>query len=197
MGVLWSSAAARADDAEDARQAAEADRTSATQRQLEADVEVATLRDELASVRAELADVPPAVDTAALDAEIEALETEIDRLATMNVDLTAFIEATSATQQGEPESVPVQAPPGPVLDPSLTPEFSRYVGELLSSRSGSSNLGQGQSECLGAAVINTIGVDALGAGLNNAATTTANDVVVSALQSAAAFCNIDPSLIFG
>jgi chromosome segregation ATPase len=202
MGSLWSSARSRADDADAALQIAEAERDTAIQRQLDADVEVATLRDELAAARQELGSIAPLDDTASLDAKIVELETEIGRLTANNADLTAFIDATEAAEaaeQVEPEAEanPTQSPSEPTFDPALAPEFSRYVGELLSSRSASSALGQAQSECFGAAVINSIGVDALGAGLNNSATTAANNVVVDAMNRATVTCNIDPSLIFG
>lgn len=104
---------------------------------------------------------------------------------------TAELETSLAA--AEARLAELESNEGVALD---TPEFDRWIGELLSSRSGGSRLGADAASCFGAAVIDQIGLDALGAGQNNAASGQSRQVVIDAMVSAADTCGIDQALIF-
>jgi|GEM_PF-1104875 len=204
MGWLYFGAHARADDAETATREAIADRTAEADARVAADAEVTRLRDESTAARAGLDQAQndasvSATEVIALAAQVGALEADVTRLEAENADLlddlaaaeASAAEASSSADDGAPSAADA------TFDSTTLPEFTRYIGETLSSRNGSSRLAQAQSECFGAAIIDQIGLDALGAGLNLAATSQQNDVVVDAMQSAASTCGIDPGLIFG
>ncbi len=107
------------------------------------------------------------------------LEDEVEARAAAEVELA---EAAAADE------------PGPAdVDAA---EFHRWIGELLTSTSGGSRLDQAQSTCFGAAVVDEIGLDALGAGQHNGASGSDNQVVIDAMVAAAAACGIDQSLVF-
>ena len=83
-----------------------------------------------------------------------------------------------------------------MFDINAAPEFAQYIGEQLSSTTGPTVLGEGQTTCLGTAVVNDIGLDALGKGLQSRASASQSTVVVEAIGRAATTCGIDPSAIF-
>lgn len=208
MALLWMSARSSRDDITAERDAAIAERdanidsrqdvsaalistqsdlndATTANADLEADLEAA--RTEIAALEAD-ASAEPVVDTERVDA----LEQEVADLEVRNQALADEIAELQAELDAQTEG-----PTEPTaFDATSTPEFARWVGETLSSRSGSSRLAQSQSECFGAAIVNSIGLDALGQGLNLAASSAANNVVVGAMQNAADFCNIPRNLIF-
>lgn len=160
-----------------------------------ADAEVAQLRTDLATAEAAREEVASGTD------ELAAIQAENDTLSSALADTEAQVtglEAEIADVQAALDAATAAAAEGADrLDPAQTPEFARWVGELLSSRTGSSRLGQQASTCFGAEVIALIGVDAVGAGQHNAASGAARQVVIDAMNAAAATCGIDPGLIYG
>jgi hypothetical protein len=203
MGLLWMSARGGDDSAIAERDAAVAERDASTaERQDVAAALITTQSDlnasqadnvrlqaELDAALAASADVaPPVVDSSQTDE----LNGVIDDLTVRNQDLAEQLAAV----QAELDAALAAPADAPTFDATTTPQFSRYIGELMSSRNGSSRLAQAQSECFGAVIVNTIGLDALGKGLNLSASAADNNLVVGAMQSSANFCNIPLELIF-
>ena len=136
-----------------------------------------------------------------LSDQIVALQTELSTAAAISIDTAIDAEIESETEAVEPVAEAVAEPDivaavPATFDIASAPNFGRYVGELLSSRSGSSRLGDADSTCYGTAIINDIGLDALGKGLHLSASSADNNAVVGAMQAAASSCGIDLSLIF-
>jgi hypothetical protein len=217
MTLLWMSVQTERDDAIADRDQAVAARDAAaeanntTQNELiaandaltTAEGEIARLEVRIEDLEAELAATPESSSVegvAELEAEVATLTEEVERLTAENAALMATIEEAeiipAPETESEPESAPAATTTGAEFDASTTPEFARYMGEVLSSRNGSSRLSATQSTCFGTEVINDIGLDALGAGLHNARTSEANNNVVGAMQRAAQTCGIDQTLIF-
>lgn len=205
MGLLWMSAGSARDDAVAEREVAISERDANITSRQDLSAALITTQSDLSEAQADnerlqaeldealataepIAPVEPVVDTAREDALAE----QISELDVRNQELADEVAALQAELDAATEAVTEPV----AFDATTTPEFSRWVGELLSSRSGSSQLAKTQSECFGAAVINSIGLDALGAGLNLAASSAANNLVVGAMQSGAEFCGIPSSLIF-
>jgi hypothetical protein len=214
MGLLWFSVSGSRDDAASERDAAQAavaaetERTSAALDSLaatEAELEAAQSDNEqiAAELAAAEADAAEATAATARATEAEALLAEVNvQNETLAAEITALeaalADAEAAAQTAESANVPtVPATPEPVVfDIDAAPDFARYLGEQLSSTNGASVLGQGQNTCLGTAVVNDIGLDALGNGLRSGASSNQNTVVVDAIGRAAVTCGIDPSAIF-
>ncbi len=123
-------------------------------------------------------------------AAVAAAEADNAELVAQNEELSASVKELSAQLEVASAGVPASA------DIDDMPDLARYIGESLSSRSGTSRLSQSQSTCFGTAIVSDIGLDALGRGLSLGATTDDNNLVVGAMQSAASACNIDQALIF-
>lgn len=211
FALLWFSSTADRDDALAERESAVAEAAAASDAAVVAEdelvraqIENETAASEIARLEAELeaaTSLTEDVDAAAADAAAEAearaaeLAAELERTSAAEDELEARIEELEA----ELETVAGDTidGPAPQFDPSTVPEFTRYIGETLSSRTGSSRLAQAQSECFGAAIIDAIGLDALGNGLNLEASNADRGVVITAMEDAAAFCRIDPALVFG
>jgi hypothetical protein len=209
FGLMWMQATGSRDDANAARDAAIAERNANVENgRVAADALIDTqsdlsaaqadnqrLQGDLDSALEEIqtADSAPVATTTPIDtARVDELETEVDELSTTNdaladqlTTLQAELDAAAATPETPAE-----------FDIAAAPEFARYVGEVLSSRSGSSRLAAAQSTCFGTEIINSIGLDALGNGLHNAASSSDNNAVIGAMQGAASTCGIDPGLIF-
>ena len=215
MTVLW--LGERGDDAASESTAAADERVAALEDDLAVSeaarsasaAQASELLAQLDEANAALADAQADVDQ--LTAENESLRADLATAAARIAELEAELEAALAA-----EPAPVDAPaaddaaaetaePGgsdavdtvTAFDPAQTPEFARWVGELLSSRTGSSRLGAESAACFGGGVISLIGLDALGAGQHNAATGEARQVVIDAMVASAAQCGIDPGLVFG
>lgn len=198
MTVMWVLARAERDDAiaeRDAALAAEAEARAdvramgdelqvANDGRTVAEAEVDRLTDRVDDLRADAE--ADAAQIAELEAEVARLTAEVGRLAAENESLTADLDAMPETP----------GTPAPTVAPAA-PEFARYLGEVLSSRTGGSRLSAEQSTCFGTEIIDTVGLDAVGAGLHNARTSAANDALVAAMQQAATTCGIDPALVFG
>lgn len=209
MTILWLGAQSERDDAVDERDrlAAESDQAGDEVQRLQSELQTAD--DDLAVATAEVERLQAQLDderatassdaarVAELEAEVEELTGRVDDLTAENDELREALEAAESATPEAPETP--EAPDGAdaSFDVADVPEFARYVGELLSSRTGSSRLSVEQSTCFGGAVIDRIGLDALGAGLHNARTSEANDAVVAAMQQAADSCGVDAALIFG
>ena len=170
---------------------------------------IAELEADIEQLEAENADLQAFIDTAAA-AEVEDAVDEAEPAAepataeepTAEADVAVDSEPVvedAAEPVDETPAVEAEEPTDDAAPFDITsgPQFERYIGEVLSSRTGSSQLGAEQSQCFGGAIIDDIGLDALGAGLNNAATTAANNAVVAAMQRAIVTCNLDPALVFG
>jgi hypothetical protein len=195
IAVMWLLARAERDDAvaerDDARAGEAAARADARSMNdelqvandgrtvAEAEVERLTGRVEDLTAGAE----SDAARIAELEDEVAALTAEVERLTDENQSLADRPEDPPETDAS--------------LDATAPPEFARYLGEVLSSRSGSSRLSAVQSTCFGTAVVEAIGLDAVGAGLHNARTSAANDALVAAMQQAVSTCGLDPALVFG
>ena len=188
---------------------ADLDASRAANQQLQAQLSV-VLGDEIADPDATatadsqtLESNPP---TAAEKARSADLAAQIDELSINNralVEQVAALQADLTTAQtslaaANDVSAAGEAPPiqPVVFDVATAPQFLRWVGETLSSRNGSSRLSAGQSTCFGGAVVDAIGLDALGMGLHLGAESADNNRVVGAMQQAAASCEIDLDLIF-
>lgn len=203
MTILWLGAQGNVDDANTERDLALAERDTATssltatQTELEGTTNALTsaeqdLETALAAVdETESTDDAPVVDNsadiAALEAQVAELEAAALAAAEENARLTGELEAATAA--------PAEAAPAE-FDPATAPGFARWVGELLSSSSGSSRLGQDASTCFGSEVINLIGLDAVGVGQNNSSSGADRQVVIDAMITAADTCGIDRGLIF-
>ncbi len=221
LALLWISAARSRDDAAAARDAARASAALEADRADVAEDELATAQADLEALRAaneqlaaDLATAQAATAATATAAEEQAAEAEadLDALGVQNQELADEIDAlqqsladatAAGTTPDDAATSDAGAPPADeptqadvAFDIAGAPEFARYIGETLSSRTGSSRLGQAESTCFGTAIVDDIGLDALGKGLHLAASSTDNDVVVGAMQRAATSCNIDLGLIF-
>jgi multidrug efflux pump subunit AcrA (membrane-fusion protein) len=210
MGLLWMSANSATGDAEAARDIADAQASANGQANLEA--ELATARADLDAAQASTDALTAERESAVSELEAGAddlaqLRTQAGDLSVENVQLADEIatlrqELDSAQTEVGEMSIDPTTTPAPIspdvasFDITANPDFARYIGETLSSRRGSSRLGQMQSECFGTALVNDIGLDGLGKGLTLAASAAENNVVVGAMQRAAGTCNIDLSLIF-
>jgi hypothetical protein len=226
MTILWLGSTSDLDDATAERDLAITERDVATESLTATQTELEATSSALASVEAELQTALSALEApdagapgetadstaeiAALEAEIAALEAEsaeLDALATAAVEenarLTQLLEvATAETVVDDPAETTADeadeaAPADPVgFDAAAAPGFARWVGELLSSSSGSSRLDEAASICLGTQVIELIGVEAIGVGQNNAASGAQRQAVIDAMIVAADNCGIDRGLIF-
>lgn len=209
MTILWFGTRGDVDDAVAERDLAISERDTATESLTTAQTELQATTDALGATEQDLAealaaleaagsadpaepvvpaDVDPSGDLAALEAQIAELQTTATAAAAENARLTEELEAAGAAE-------PAPATPAE-FDVDSTPDFARWVGELLSSSRGSSRLGQNASTCFGAAVIDLIGVDAIGNGQNNSASGSERQVVIDAMVTAAGTCDIDTGLIF-
>jgi hypothetical protein len=203
MAVMWMLARAERDDAvaeRDAAQAAEAEARAdvrsmgdelqvANDGRTVAEAEVDRLTGRVEALRADAE--ADATRIAELEDDVATLTAEVERLTAENESLRADLDATPETP------TPAPATPGTTAEATAPPEFARYLGEVLSSRTGSSRLSAEQSRCFGSEIVDLIGLDAVGAGLHNARTSAANDALVAAMQQAAATCGLDPALVFG
>lgn len=131
--------------------------------------------------------------TAAL-ATIDDLTIENQELAAQIDALTAQVAAGGAADPSDPDAPAPNANVGP--DVAGSPEFSKYVGEALGSLSGRNVLGATQTECLGAAVVGDIGLEALGAALNRDSTNAQTAVLVESMERNAPGCAIDLTALF-
>ncbi len=209
MGLLWVSALSSSDDAATERDAAQAAATEEANRSADAldslaatgvDLEAARteneqLTTELAAAQADAAEATAATARAdEAEATLAVVNVQNEELAAEIVTLEASLSETqTAAAAAEAASVPADQA---VFDINASPDLARYIGEELSSTSGPSVLGQGQTTCLGTAVVNDIGLATLGTGLASGASSSDITVVVEAIERAAATCGIDPSAIF-
>lgn len=202
MTILWLGAQGNVDDANTERDLALTERDTATNSLTTAQTELEGTSNELASTEQDLEAALAALEAAettespAVDnsAEINALEAQITELEAATT--SAVEENTRLTQELEAASAePAPAEPAE-FDPASAPGFARWVGELLSSSSGSSRLGQAASTCFGTEVIKLIGVDAIGVGQNNVASGADRQIVIDAMVAAAGTCGLDRGLIF-
>jgi hypothetical protein len=206
MGLLWISALGSRDDAATERDAAEATATEEADRTADAldslaatevDLEAARtdneqLTAELAAAEADAAEADAATARAA-DAEAALAVANVQ-----NEELAAEIatlETSLSGAQDAAETAGVPADPA-VFDINASPDLARYIGEQLSSSSRPTVLGEGQTTCLGTAVVNDIGLATLGAGLASGASSNESTAVVESIERAAVTCGIDPSAIF-
>jgi multidrug efflux pump subunit AcrA (membrane-fusion protein) len=212
MGLLWMSANSATGDAEAARDIAIADAEASANGQANLEAELATAQADLDAAQTSTDALAAERESAVSELEAGAddlaqLRTQAGDLSVENVQLADEIAAlrqeldSAQTEVGE-VSIDPTTTPAPIspdvasFDITANPDFARYIGETLSSRRGSSRLGQTQSECFGTALVNDIGLDGLGKGLTLAASAAENNVVVGAMQRGAGTCNIDLSLIF-
>lgn len=209
LGLLWVSALNSRNDAVTERDAArataaeESNRTAAALDSLaatEVDLEAARtdneqLAAELAAAEADATEATAAMaraDEAA--AALGAVTRQNEELAAEIVTLeTSLSEALAANEEADAASVPAEPA---AFDIDASPGLARFIGEELSSSSGPSVLGQGQTTCLGTAVVNDIGLATLGEGLSSEASSSERTVVTEAIERAAVTCGIDPSAIF-
>ncbi len=206
MGLLWSSARSDRDDAiaeRDAAQAATVDGADQSEQAL-TDLDAATATNERLAAETEAAEAA----TAEAIASAEAATAATAELEVRNAELTAEIatlqsslaDAETAAAEAETAAAAAEATPAAPeansFDIAAAADFARFIGERLASIEGATVLGQGQHTCLGAAVVNDIGLDAIGAGLENGASSSANSIVVDAIERGAISCGIDPSAIF-
>lgn len=199
MGFLWLSALSSRDDAESERDAAQAAATVEADRSAEAldalaatEVDLDAERTENEQLAAELAAAQADADTgAAATARADEAEAALVIVNMQNDELAAEVAALTSSLADAEATAPV-----PAFDINTSPDFARYIGEQLSSTSGPTVLGEGQTTCLGTAVVIDIGLDALGAGLNAGASSSETTVVFDSIGRAAITCGIDPSAIF-
>lgn len=224
MTVFWLGVQGERDEAQTDRDLAVGERDAARGARIATEAELAEVRTDLTDTRAELdattaeldatmaalaaaeagatTDGEETADVAALRAEVADLEAAAARLADDNERLQSELDEAldgdsddGASPVDEDSAVDETTPSG-AFDPSTAPNLSRWVGELLTSRNGSSRLSETQAICFGSAVIDDIGLDALGAGQNNAASGAERQVVIDAMVDAGVTCGIDQSLIF-
>ncbi len=213
MGLLWMSAASARDDAAVERDDARAATVAESDRAEEAVAELAEARTDLdvaATTNEQLATESAAAETAAAEAaaRAEAAEAATAELQAQNVELTTEVAAlessltdaeTAAAEAATSaaETAPAaEAPATAAFDIAAAVEFARFLGESLASVEGPTVLGQGQHTCLGTAVVNDIGLDAIGAGLQTDASNGASSALDEAIERGAISCGIDPSAIF-
>jgi hypothetical protein len=200
MGLLWTSARSDRDDAIAERDAAQAATVAGSDQSEQAltDLDAATATNERLAAETEAAEAATTEAIASADAanaataELEVRNAELTaELATLQSSLTDA-ETAAAAAAAEAEA----APEANSFDIAAAVDFARFIGERLASIEGATVLGQGQHTCLGTAVLNDIGLDAIGAGLENGASSSASSVVVDAIERGAISCGIDPSAIF-
>jgi hypothetical protein len=203
MGLLWTSARSDRDDAIAERDAAQAATVAGSDQSEQAltDLDAATATNERLAAETEAAEAATAEAIASTEAanaataELEVRNAELTaELATLQSSLTDA-ETAAAAAAAEAEAAPA-APDANSFDIAAAVNFARFIGERLASIEGATVLGQGQHTCLGTAVLNDIGLDAIGAGLENGASSSASSVVVDAIERGAISCGIDPSAIF-
>lgn len=223
FAVLWMANRGAADDARGERDAAIAERNAAEvaaddlQAQLDGAVVAADqAAADLAAAEADLAAAQLALDEVeiagaessaeadalleqitVLDGRVSELTAERDQL---RLDLeaaeAAVADAADAAEAAEAEAEGTT--PGIVageFDIATTPEFARYLGEVLSDRPGGSVLGPSQAECFGTALVSDIGLDAVGAGQLAGSGSDAAVALDKAKDEAARACGIDPSAV--
>ncbi len=198
FGLLWINAQDDRDAAIDQRDAAEAEaaEASAASRAALGDLatEVAARQDAEAEIERLTAELETA--TAAESAATDELSTADALAEELSGDLAdaraANVELTEEIERLQTDAAAADAP----FVAADHPEFSRWIGETLSSRNGSSRLTVDQSRCFGGTVVETIGLDGVGAALHNAATAADNNTLVGTMQAAADSCGIDQTLIF-
>lgn len=203
MGFLWLSTLGSRDDAESERDDAQAAATVEAERSAEAldalaatEVELDAARTENEQLAAELAAAQADADAgAAATARADEAEATLVVVNMQNDELAAEVAALTSSL-ADAEARASDSAPVPAFDINAAPEFARYIGEQLSSTSGPTVLGEGQTTCLGTAVVTDIGLNALGAGLNAGASSGETTVVFDAVGRAAITCGIDPSAIF-
>ena len=196
FAVGWQQSVDERDDALADRDAAVAASDAAQDAADQAGDALVTTRAALEASEAETARLEAELDAsqataASLSAANDELTTEIDELEAANSVLVQRVEELE--QELDSTDVQVQS----AFVSAEHPEFTRYVGEVLSSRSGGSRLTADQSRCFGGAVIDLIGLDGFGAGLHNASSSATNNELVASMQAAATECGIDQTLIFG
>jgi hypothetical protein len=207
MGLLWTSARSDRDDAIAERDAAQAATVAGSDQSEQAltDLDAATATNERLAAETEAAEaatteaIASAEAANAATAELEVRNAELTaELATLQSSLTDA--ETAAAEAAAAEAAAAEAAPeaseANSFDIAVAVDFARFIGEQLASIEGDTVLGQGQHTCLGTAVVNDIGLDAIGAGLENGASSSASSVVVDAIERGAISCGIDPSAIF-
>ncbi len=198
FGLLWVNAQGERDEAIEQRDAAqtEAAEASAASRAALGDLatEVAARQDAEAEIERLTAELEAA--TAAESAASDELDTANALAEELSSDLAdaraANVELIEEIERLRNDAVAADAP----FVAADHPEFSRWIGETLSSRNGSSRLTVDQSRCFGGTIVETVGLDGVGAALHNAATATDNNALVGTMQAAADTCGIDQTLIF-
>ncbi len=218
MGLLWMTAQSDRDSALEERDAAQAASVAESDRTEEVLSELADARIELdaaAATAERLAAETEAAEAATTDAVARAdattaataaLEVQNDELtkqvATLESSLIgAETEAADAVAEAEAAveaatDTAAVTPEATAFDIAAAADFARFIGERLASVERSSVLGQGQHTCLGTAVVNDIGLDAIGVGLEDGAASSASSAVNDAIERGAISCGIDPSAIF-
>jgi hypothetical protein len=202
MGLLWTSARSDRDEAIAERDAAQAATVAGSDQSEQAltDLDAATATNERLAAETEAAE---AATTEAI-ASAEAANAATAELEVRNAELTAELatlqslltDAETAAAAAEAAPAAPAAPEANSFDIAAAVDFARFIGERLASIEGATVLGQGQHICLGTAVVNDIGLNAIGAGLENGASSSASSVVVDAIERGAISCGIDPSAIF-
>ena len=199
LALLWVSALSSRDTATTERDAAQAAATEEAERTADAldslaatEVNLETALADNEQLTAELAAAEAdAAEATAATARADEAEATLAVVRVENETLAAEIttlETSLSASQG--------ATPAVVFDISTAPNLARYIGEQLSSSSRPTVLGDGQTTCLGTAVVNDIGLATLGSGLASGASTSESTAVVEAIERAAVSCSIDPSAIF-
>ncbi len=128
-------------------------------------------------------------------AELDELRSTLEDLETENAGLAADNDALRTELAAVPAPNVDEPAPTPTPTPESTPSFDRLLGEEMSAPGGS-RLNALENECLGHFVIEDIGLEAIGAGLHTARTSSANDAVIASMLRGAEACAIDPSRIF-
>ncbi len=211
MGLLWMSAAGARDDAAAERDEARAATVTESERADEAVAELTETRtdlDDAATTNQQLSTEAASAEAAAAEAtaRAEAAEAATAELQAQNVELTTEVaalessltdaETAAADAEATTAAAAAAAPATEVFDIAAAVQFARFIGESLASVEGPSVLGQGQHTCLGTAVVNDIGLDAIGAGLQTDAANSATSALDEAIERGAISCGIDPSAIF-
>lgn len=199
LAMLWVSALSSQDTAITERDTAQTAATVETERTADAldlleatkvDLEAALADNEqlTAELGATEADSTEAAAATARAAEAEAaLDDMFVENETLATEITSVETSLLASQDASSDTV---------FDINTAPDLARYIGEQLSSSSRPTVLGNGQTTCLGTALVNDLGLETLGSGLASGASTDERTEVVEAIERAAARCSIDPSTIF-
>ncbi len=191
--MMWSSALGERDDAVAATEIAIAERDVAIGTAEQAVADRSAAEADLAAATTEIERLEGVV--AANEADLDTLRTQVDELAGQVTDLTAA-NAALGDQVDELAAQAASAPTGS-FDAGDHPEFSRYVGELLSSRSGASPLSPEQQQCFGGSVVQALGLDGFTAGALFPATPEAEFALTVTMGDSADACGIDRTVIFG